>query len=67
MPVVVFYERFMLGQSLKWFVKSHPEIEDITGYSQGYYSKLINDCIRRGMPIDATEQTNLFGLIREAF
>ena len=60
-------ERFDFGQSLRRFVRDHPEIEDITGYSQGYYTRLIDKFIQYGMPKDADEQNNLFALIREVF
>lgn len=67
MAKLSYQERFEFGRSLRRFVKDHPEIEDATGYSQGYYTILINDFIRRGMPEDADEQNSLLGLIREVF
>lgn len=60
-------ERFEFGQTLRRFVRDHPEIEDVTGYSQGYYTRLIDDFIRHGMPTDADAQNSLFALIREVF
>lgn len=60
-------ERFVFGQTLRRFVKNNPEIEDATGYSQGYYTRLINNFIQSGMPEDEIEQDNLLELIREVF
>lgn len=60
-------ERFEFGQTLRRFVRDNPEVEDATGYSQGYYTRLIDNFIRHGIPEDADAQNNLFALIREAF
>jgi len=60
-------ERFEFGKTLRRFVRDHPEIEDVTGYSQGYYIRLIDNFIRKGMPTDFGEQNSLFDLIREVF
>lgn len=60
-------ERFELGRTLRRFVNHHPEIEDITGYSQGAYLKVVDDFIQYGTPTDADAQNRLFELIREAY
>jgi len=60
-------ERLDFCMTLKRFIRANPEIEDITGYSPGYYNRLINNFIQRGMPADADEQNSLFALIREVF
>jgi len=60
-------ERFQFGRTLRRFVKDNPQIEDVTGYSQGYYTRLIDNFIQHGMPEDADEQNNLLVLIREVF
>ncbi len=65
MAKLSFQERADFGKSLRRFVRDHPEIEDATGYSQGYYTRLIDNFIQRGMPEDADEQNNLLTLIRE--
>ena len=58
-------ERIDFGKALRRFIRDHPEIEDTTGYSQGYYTRLIDDFIRQGMPKDAGAQNSLLDLIRE--
>jgi len=60
-------ERFEFGKTLRRFVRDHPEIEDVTGYSQVYYTRLIDNFIQRGMPVDVDGQNNLLTLIREVF
>ena len=62
-----YQERFELARNLRRFVNKHPEIEDITGYSQGLYLKVLDEFIQKGMPTDADAQNRLFELIREAF
>ncbi len=67
MKKLSFQERSDFGVALRRFVKDHPEIEDATGYSQGYYIRLIDSFIRTGMPKSTEAQESLYALIREVF
>jgi len=52
---------------LRLFVKTTPELEDLTGYSPGYYNRLLDNFIKYGTPTYAEEQDRLRDLIFEAF
>lgn len=67
MTKLSFQERANFGRTLRRFVRDHPEIEDATGYSQGYYTRLIDDFILHGVPEDADAQNSLYALIHEVF
>jgi hypothetical protein len=56
-------ERAELAQKLRLFAKRFPEIEDTTGYSQGYYLHLIDNFVQYGMPTDVVGQRNFRDLI----
>ncbi len=62
-----FDERAHLVQALRHFVKSNPELEDETGYSEGYYMRLLDDFLSKGTPEDADAQNSLEFLIFAAY
>jgi len=52
---------------LRRFVKTTPELEDLTGYGPGYYNRLLDNFIKYGTPTSSEEQDRLKDLILEAF
>ncbi len=56
-------ERYNIGVALRRFIRHNPHLEDTTGWSEGYYNRLIDDFIRDGTPPPGQDRQNLLELI----